>query len=246
MATPKRLYVQGVLRPGEHLALEGERARYVARVLRLRAGDELLVFDGKGGEHRAILTRASRAEVVLRIAEACDRNVESPLSVHLVQGISRGERMDTVVQKATELGVHRITPLVTERSVVRLDDDRAARRTEHWRKVARSACEQCGRNVLPEIDVPQELDRFIDNAAAGEMLRVLLHAAAGKTLMSLSPPAARVQVLVGPEGGLSAAERERTLAAGFAACSLGPRILRTETAALAAIALLQARLGDLA
>lgn len=246
MASPNRLYVPAALQRGEHLSLEGERARYVARVLRLRAGDELQVFDGKGGEYRAILTQASRDVVVLRIAEPCGRNVESPLSIHLVQGISRGERMDTVVQKATELGVHRLTPVVTERSVVKLDDDRAARRADHWRKVARSACEQCGRNVLPEIDPPQDLGRFLEGSAAGAMLRVLLHAEAENTLVSPSPPVARVQVLIGPEGGLSPAERERALAAGFSARSLGPRILRTETAALAAIALLQARLGDLA
>lgn len=246
VASLNRLHVPAVLRPGEELSLDGERARYVARVLRLRAGDELRIFDGTGNEHRAVMTRAAKAGVAVRIGEACGRDAESRLAIHLVQGISRGERMDTVVQKATELGVHRITPVVTDRSVVKLDDDRAARRTDHWRRVARSACEQCGRNMLPRIDVPQDLVRFIEGAAAGEVLRVLLHADAEAALMSLPAPAASVQVLIGPEGGLSAGEREQALAAGFTACSLGPRILRTETAALTAVALLQARLGDLA
>lgn len=245
MVSPTRLHVPAVLQPGEELLLDGERARYVARVLRLRSGDELRVFDGKGNEHKAVLGRAAKAGIALRIAEAYARDVESPLAVHLVQGISRGERMDTVVQKATELGVHRITPVVTERSVVKLAEDRAARRTEHWRKVARSACEQCGRNVLPEIDPPQDLARFIDGAAAADLPRVLLHADAGKPLTSLSAPVSGVQILIGPEGGLSANEREQAVAAGFIAYALGPRILRTETAALTAIALLQARLGDL-
>jgi 16S rRNA (uracil1498-N3)-methyltransferase len=240
-----RLYVAGPLEPGKDLRLDGERSHYVARVLRLRAGEVITLFDGNGGEYAAVVGEVSRKNVIVRTGEHRERDVESPLAIHLAQGISRGERMDTVVQKATELGVHRIAPVITERSVVQLDAARAEKRVQHWSGIAQSACEQCGRNLLPHIEAPQSLKSWLEREAPKDALRILLHPGAGTTLPSLQPSPGRIQLLIGPEGGLNDEEHEHALAAGFTPCSLGPRILRTETAAIAAIAVLQARWGDL-
>ncbi|HWM29930.1 MAG TPA: 16S rRNA (uracil(1498)-N(3))-methyltransferase, partial [Woeseiaceae bacterium] len=241
---PNRLYVPEALRPGHELRLDDERAHYVARVLRLRVGDGLVLFDGSGGEFAAAIAEVSKRGIVVRIGERREQNVESPLPIALIQGISRGERMDFVVQKATELGVHRITPLVTEFSVVRLDGGRSGKRREHWSRIAASACEQCGRNVVPAIDAPQSFSGWLESGASSAVARILLHPGAKGTLAGLERIHDRVELLIGPEGGLSDSEVMQAEAAGFSACSLGPRILRTETAALAAIAVLQARWGD--
>jgi 16S rRNA (uracil1498-N3)-methyltransferase len=240
-----RLYVPAPLCSGTRLLLDHERSHYVSRVLRLRAGDELVLFDGTGGEYAASISGLAKQGVTVNVGEARPREVESPLAVRLIQGISRGDRMDFVVQKATELGVQRITPVITERSVVRLDAAKAEKRLEHWRKVAQGACEQCGRNVVPAIDVPQALTNVFGRETAG-WTRVVLHPGAAGTLLSLEVPGSRIELLVGPEGGFSDGELGHAESAGFVACSLGPRILRTETAAITAVAVLQAYRGDLA
>lgn len=239
-----RLYVPVPLESGATLPLDPDRSHYVSRVLRLRAGDELVLFDGRGGEHAGSIAQASRNGVTVAVGERTGREAESPLAIRLVQGISRGERMDFVVQKATELGVRRITPVITEFSVVRLDPAKAAKRAEHWSKIAQSACEQCGRNRLPEIDAPQALSAVLDSPAPGDT-RIVLQPGAGRPLAQ-RPTGALVDLLIGPEGGLSEGELAQAAAAGFVPCSLGPRILRTETAALTAVAVLQAAHGDLA
>lgn len=240
-----RLYVPHSLDSGASLVLDPERSHYVSRVLRLRAGDELALFDGSGREHAGNISSASRKGVTVTIGEARGRNVESPLAVRLIQGLSRGDRMDLVVQKATELGVQRITPVITEFSVVRLDTAKASKRVEHWMKIAQSACEQCGRNRIPAIDTPQPLAGMLESQAAGST-RVVLHPGTAGALPSPQAPDSLIELLIGPEGGLSDGELEMATAAGFLACSFGPRILRTETAAIAALAVLQARYGDLA
>ena len=239
-----RLYVPVPLESGAALPLDPDRSHYVSRVLRLRAGDELVLFDGRGGEHAGSIAQASRSGVTVTVGERTGREAESPLAIRLIQGISRGERMDFVVQKATELGVSRITPVLTEFSVVRLDPAKAAKRAEHWSKIAQSACEQCGRNRLPEIDAPQALSAVLDSQAPGDT-RIVLQPGAGRPLAQ-RPEGTRVDLLIGPEGGLSDGELAKAAAAGFVPCSLGPRILRTETAALTAVAVLQAAHGDLA
>lgn len=237
-----RLHVPVPLESGASLLLDHERSHYVSRVLRLRAGDELMLFDGNGGEHAGRVSAVSRKAVTVSVGEAREREVESPLAIRLIQGLPRGERMDFVVQKATELGVQRITPVLTEYSVVRLDAAKAEKRLEHWTRIAQGACEQCGRNRLPAIDAPQALAGVFE---ASGWTRVVLHPAAAGTLSSLQIPDSRIELLIGPEGGLSDAELEQAAAAGFVPCSLGPRTLRTETAAIAGLAVLQARLGDL-
>jgi len=240
-----RLYVPAPLGPGTDVRLNEERSHYAGRVLRLRVGDELVLFNGDGNEFIAIVREVSKSAVTLSIGRRREHGVESPLNINLVQGVSRGERMDIVVQKATELGVSHITPVTTARSVVRLDGDKGEKRAAHWTRVAQSACEQCGRNVVPLVDVPRPFSRWIERPAQDGSRRVVLHPGTATPLSGLSQPAARVELLIGPEGGLSTAEMEQAMAAGFTPCSLGPRILRTETAALAAIAILQSRYGDL-
>lgn len=243
----RRVYVDETLQSGAQLILPVEQSHYIHRVLRLKAADALTLFNGKGGEFSAVVVTVSKHGVAVRIDDHVFRNVESPLSLHLVQGVSRGERMDTVVQKATELGVSRLTPVLTEFSVVRLDDAaKRDKRTAHWTKIAQSACEQCGRTVPPVIDTPVHFDKWRQHLVQDAARRIALHPAAATPLATLQPVSGNVMLLIGPEGGFSDSETGEAAAAGFEACSLGPRILRTETAAIAAIAVLQARWGDLA
>ncbi len=241
----QRLFSPVRLSANTSLSLGSEQARYVGRVLRLRSGDALTVFDGNGGEYPANVVTITKQALELNVGEYSSRSTESPLRIRLLQGISRGERMDIVVQKATELGVHRISPILTEFSVVKLEPERAAKRVAHWTKVAASACEQSGRNESPLIDTPATLYEVLDDENSQHGLRLVLDPCAKQSLPSISRPEGYVTVLIGPEGGLSDKEQERAQLAGFAAVSFGPRILRTETAALAAITCLQSMFGDL-
>jgi 16S rRNA (uracil1498-N3)-methyltransferase len=225
------------------LELTGTAANHIARVLRLRVGESLILFDDAGGEYAAIVDAFTRDAVRVAVGEYLEVNRESSLHVTLAQGISRGERMDVVVQKATELGVKRIVPVLAERTVVRLNDAQAANRLRHWRAIAIAACEQCGRTRLPEITSPMSLQEFlVSDYPAG--LRLVLSPSAGRRARDL-PASAAVTLLIGPEGGLSDTEEGASLAAQFTGLVLGPRILRTETAALAALAVIQQQLGDL-
>lgn len=238
-----RVYVEAPLESGTRLRLEGSAAGHVTRVLRLRVGAALTLFNGAGGEYEASIDKAHGEELTVAVGTHHAIERESPLAVTLVQGVSRGERMDLVVQKATELGVARLVPVITERSVVKLDAHQADRKRLHWRAIVVAACEQCGRNRLPELLGPLGLREFLRGAAAGGT-RLMLSPHAARGLDELSRDTA-VTVLIGPEGGLSEAEQEAAAQAGFEAVRLGPRILRTETAALTALALLQRQWGDL-
>jgi 16S rRNA (uracil1498-N3)-methyltransferase len=240
-----RIYVPQPLRPGREVELPIQAGEHLARVLRLDRGHPLRLFDGSGDEYEAELASLAKRSVTARVlesAEAEDR--ESPLRITLAQGIARGEKMDWILQKATELGVARIVPVVTDRTEVKLDAERAERRVAHWEAVVASACEQCGRSRLPEVGEPMKL---ADWAAA-------LDDDAGQRLAldpqgDLSPRnlarSAHATLVVGPEGGLSSHDLATLKAADFQGLRLGPRILRTETAGLAAIAAMQAILGDL-
>lgn len=231
---------------GADIELEGDRARYLGRVLRLRTGDTISVFNGEGPEWSASIQAMSKTTVTLRVGEAFEAATESPLKVHLVQGVSRGERMDYVVQKATELGVKRITPVLTEYGMVKLDAARAARRREHWEHVAVSACEQSGRTRVPLIDAPLPLRNWFGSKPAEVDAELILTPGAPTSLANIASPTTKVCLLIGPEGGFSDTEYEDAAVAGFQAVSLGPRVLRTETAAAAALSVLQSRWGDLA
>ena len=241
----KRLHVADKLAAGAEVRLGEEAARYLGRVLRLRTGDTVHVFNGDDGEWSATIGRFGKDRVVLLLHDAVENTAEPGLNIHLVQGISRGERMDFVVQKATELGAARITPVLTDYGVVKLDGRRAEKRRMHWQGVAGSACEQSGRIRPPMIDTPLPLNDWFGAGHAGDATHLILRPGAGKTLGTLETPEAGLCLLVGPEGGFSEREYDDAAFAGFDAVSLGPRILRTETAAVAAIAIAQALWGDL-
>lgn len=237
-----RIHVAADFHVGGDVVLPEGPARHVARVLRLGEGAELRLFDGAGQEARAVIVEASRKRVVARL-EAIERGrCESPLSVHLGQAISKGDRMDYAIQKAVELGVATITPLYTEHGDVHLKGEREAKKLAHWQAVAASACEQCGRATLPPVHPPAGLADWL--ADRHEALRLVLHPGTAGALEQREAPATAA-LLIGPEGGLSEAEVEAALAGGFVPLSLGPRILRTETAPVVALSLLQARFGDL-
>jgi 16S rRNA (uracil1498-N3)-methyltransferase len=239
-----RVYVDAPLTPGKRVTLEGSAASHLIRVLRLRVADALTLFNGQGGEYAATIAEARSGRLSVAVGEPLGIERESPLTLTLAQGVSRGERMDLVVQKATELGAAGIVPLFTERSVVRLSAQQAARKLDHWRAIAISACEQCGRNRLPRLAAPLALADFLKQGTAGAT-GLLLSPAASAGIAAMARPAAAVTVLIGPEGGLSEAEQQAAVAAGFVPVRLGPRVLRTETAAIAALSVLQGRYGDL-
>lgn len=219
-----------------------ERAARHCAVLRLRRGDEVVVFNGEGGEFSAELTRVSRDEVRARLISKQDVERESPLAITLAQCLSSTDRMDITLQKSTELGVSRIVPLASQRSVVKLSSERAGKRVAHWRNVLVAACEQCGRNRVPKVDAIADLADFL-GVPGGDGVRVLLAPDASRDLKSLEP-SNTVTLLVGPEGGLAPEERRQAEASGFVPIRFGPRVLRTETAPLAAIAAMQALWGD--
>ncbi len=238
-----RVYVDAPLASGMRVTLQGSAAGHLTRVLRLRVGEALTVFNGAGGEYAASIEHAHAGRVAVAIAELRAIERESPLTLTLAQGVSRGERMDLVVQKATELGASGLAPVLAERSVVRLTAQQAERRLNHWRAIAIAACEQSGRNRLPAIASPVPLKDFL-RTSDGSM-RLLLSPAATATLADLPRLVSAITVLIGPEGGLAEAEQEAAVAAGFKPVRLGPRVLRTETAAITALALLQREFGDL-
>jgi 16S rRNA (uracil1498-N3)-methyltransferase len=239
-----RVFLDAPLVSGARVTLTGSAAAHIMRVLRLRPGAALTLFNGKGGEFAGRIEAARADAVTVLVGEASTTERESPLALTLAQGVSRGERMDLVVQKATELGVSRLQPLLTERSVVRLDARQAARKLAHWRGIALAACEQSGRNRPPQVSEPLELREFLQSQAH-EGTRLLLSPGAALGIADVRPPAGAVTVLIGPEGGLTGEEQERAAAAGFLGVRLGPRVLRTETAAIAALCLLQRQFGDL-
>ena len=231
-----RVCVAGPLREGMTVELP-DAARHHARVLRLREGDAVTLFDGTGGEWRSLLVGRSQA----RLEEFVGVERESPLAITLVQGVSSGERMDYTVQKAVELGVAAIQPLLTQKGVVKLQGARASARVAHWQKVAIAACEQCGRNRIPQVAPLLEFGDYVRDVKAGKPM--LLLSAQGRSIKELQVLGEAV-VAAGPEAGFAGEEQAALERAGFVKASLGPRILRTETAALAAIAALNVLRGD--
>lgn len=239
-----RIFCDGPLASGAELTLPAAGAYHVARVLRMREGAALSVFDGTGHEFRAEITRVRGDEVAVRLAEPLSGTSESPLKITLVQGVSRSERMDWTLQKATELGVTAIAPVLTARSVVRLDEQQAQKKQAHWRGIVIAACEQCGRSKIPSVATPLSLkDYFATAQKTG--LRLVLSPSAPGSLAGLSSLPNKVELLIGPEGGLDDDELQAAQKAGFMPVRLGPRVLRTETAAVVALTVLQALWGDL-
>ena len=241
-----RVFVEDKLVSGKGVGIPEQSGLHLTRVLRLDAGAPLTLFDGTGGEYAATLERDGK-KVWARVGAFTAGERESPLDITLLQGVARGERMDLIVQKATELGIARIVPVLAERSVVKADAKQRERKREHWQAIAIAACEQCGRNRVPDVSDPRSLGDAIA-ALPAESARCLLSADADETLTAFATRTRgkRLVLLIGPEGGTAENEDRYARANGFVACRLGPRILRTETAGLAALATLQAIAGDFA
>ena len=248
-----RVFVDGELQSGSALQLPRETGAHLAKVLRARSGDAVVLFNGDGREFTGTVEKVQGSQVVASIGAARGIDRESPFPLTLVQCVPRGDRMDFIVQKATELGVVRIVPVLSQRSVVRLDESQSDSKQAHWRSVAVSACEQCGRNRLPSIDTPLPLLSYLGNLARStgkEALRLVLEperaqrAGPDARAIDIASPAS-AQIAIGPEGGFAAQELEAFDLSAFFRVALGPRVLRTETAAIAAIVVLQARFGDM-
>lgn len=234
-----RFYIDAPLSLGEHELPEAQ-AHYIGRVLRMAEGDAVQLFDGSGQEYRGALLEVGKKRVRVQLDEAFAGQPESSLKIHLGQGLSRGERMDWAIQKATELGVSEITPIISERCEVRLKDERAEKRQAHWQQIAVSACEQCGRSTVPVIHAPVLMSEWLK--ACDAELKLVLHPVAEPLVNHAKP--ATLAFLIGPEGGLSDAEVTQAQAAGFHSARLGPRVLRTETAPVVALAVAQQLWGD--
>ncbi|MBE0468525.1 MAG: 16S rRNA (uracil(1498)-N(3))-methyltransferase [Methyloprofundus sp.] len=237
-----RLYLDTPLTAQETIALDEDCAHYVRTVLRLKKAYLVTLFNGQGGEYQAEIIEVSRKQVLVKVLNFIERDVESPLQVVLGLGISRGERMDFAVQKSVELGVAQISPLITEHCVVQLKGDKESNKIRHWQKIAQHASEQSGRTVMPAVDTVELLADWLERQSG---LKVFLDPFAVQTLSDLNPENNKVTLLAGPEGGFSEQEREIAEQAGFIPVRLGPRVLRTETAALAALTAVQVLWGDL-
>ncbi|MFH8135499.1 16S rRNA (uracil(1498)-N(3))-methyltransferase [Pantoea osteomyelitidis] len=238
-----RIYHPEPLQPGNEIFLDDDAANHVGRVLRMTSGQRLELFDGTNLTFVAEITQADKKRVKVTLLESQQDDRESPLFLHLGQVMSRGEKMEFTIQKSIELGVNVITPLFSERCGVKLDADRLAKKIQQWQKIAIAACEQCGRNRVPEIRAAMTLEAWC--AEADDGLKLNLHPRASHSINTLPQPVERVRLLIGPEGGLTADEIAMTGEHGFTDILLGPRVLRTETTALTAITALQVRFGDL-
>ncbi len=238
-----RIYLEQTFTVGDLVALSDDAFGHVVRVLRLTDGDVITLFNGTEQEFQATLQDVSKKKANANITACAHVNNESPLNIHLGQGISRGDRMDFTLQKSVELGVNSITPLFTERCGVKLTGDRLAKKQDQWQKIVIAACEQSGRSIVPKVNTPMFIDDWLKQET--QALKLNLHPRAEHSIMTLPVENDRVRLLIGPEGGLSDSEITRANEQGFVDVLLGPRILRTETAALTAITALQCRYGDL-
>lgn len=239
-----RVYFPHPLKESLEVTLSGQPATHIIKVLRMKEGALLSLFNGEGGEYLCEIQLVSRSQLELLVKTFSPRDNESPLSVTLLQGVSKGERMDFVMQKSVELGVTRIVPVMMERSVVNLKGERSEKRREHWQKVVQSACEQSGRNRVPEVSSICKLPEYLASNTAE--LGIILQPNGAVMIKELLEPTSRsITVLIGPEGGMSDREIALAEAARFSSVQVGPRILRTETAALTVVALLQAQWGDI-
>lgn len=239
-----RIYQKQTLTRQETIELSADAAHHIAGVLRMRAHQNVCVFNGEGGEFHGTIIDITKKKVNIQLNEFIDKSVESPLDIHLGQGISRGEKMDFTIQKSVELGVKEITPLFSERCGVKLNAERLTKKWQHWQQVAISAAEQSGRTLITQVHQPITLQEWLTQST--NALKLTLHPRATDTIKSVHPPTNGIRFLVGPEGGLTDAEIQQTVNAHFNEIQLGPRILRTETAALTVLSALQLQFGDLA
>jgi 16S rRNA (uracil1498-N3)-methyltransferase len=239
-----RLYVPGDYQPDQTLALSTEQAHYLMPVLRLKAEHPLEVFDGQGHQARATLVPESKKQAKVALEEIFELNRESPLQTTLVQSVSKGDRMDYSLQKAVELGVSEIQPVLTEHSMVRLTPEKAQKRQQQWQAIVIHACEQCGRTIVPPVRPLKTYQAWLKDQPDEAINGLVLDPRAQHALSDLSPPQSPMAFLVGPEGGLSDAEIDQAMEKGLKAIALGPRVLRTETAGVTLLAAMQTLWGD--
>lgn len=238
-----RIFHPELLQSHQRIQLSEDAANHVGRVLRMVAGQQVLLFDGSNQVFLSTIVEASKKHVTVETAAAELDDRESPLDIHLGQVLSRGEKMEFTIQKSIELGVNTITPLISERCGVKLDKERLEKKLSQWQKIVIAACEQCGRNRIPDIRPVMTLAEWLSEDS--DALKLNLHPRASQSINRLTLPNNKVRLLIGPEGGLSVAEIEQAAANNFTDILLGPRVLRTETTALTAITALQVRFGDL-
>lgn len=239
-----RIYQNTKITANAELTLDENASHHLARVMRCKVNDELIIFNGEGGEYKALITNITKKTVTVNVVKHIDCNRESPINLYLAQGIARGEKMDFIMQKAVELGASKIFPLMTERVNVQLKGDREAKRMQHWQGVVQSACEQSGRTSIPQLCPPQSLNDYLQGVKPDHAFVLSPHVEG--SLGSVKVKAGEsVALLIGPEGGLSEAEIEFAITQGYQVLNLGTRVLRTETATLVALTLLQARFGDI-
>lgn len=237
------IYQSGDYQVGDTIELDADAAGHVGRVLRMREGDQLVLFSGQGGQYLCEITESTKKNVTVKALSFSDVDNESPLKVHLGQVISRGDKMDFTIQKSVELGVTEITPLFSERCGVKLSGDRLDKKHQQWQKIAISAAEQSGRNIITRINTPVSIEQWLGEQT--DDLKLTLHPRAQYSIKTLPAPQAGVRFLVGPEGGLTDGEIDLGREQGFVDIRLGPRVLRTETAALTVLSALQLEFGDL-
>ena len=240
-----RLFVHNKITSHTSLSLDETASRYLSRVLRLGVGQDLTIFDGTGKDYHASIGEVARTRVTLQVTDALILPLTHTRTVNLIQGLGKGEKMDYVVQKAVELGVSNIQPLVTEFSVVRLAGIRAEKRVRHWRQIAIHACEQSGRNTLPSISDICNFNDWLKTLSPNDDLNLTLAPDGPQSLATLPSPPGAINLIIGPEGGLSKPEMAALREHGFIPVRLGPRILRTETAAAAALTATQLLWGDM-
>ncbi len=238
-----RIYHPSPIQQLGTLPLSDDAANHIGKVLRMQPEQSVILFDGSNAEFPAIIREVGKKHLLVEVQERIAKNIESPLNLHLGQVISRGDKMEFTIQKSVELGVNTITPLLSERCGVKLDAKRFEKKLHQWQKIAIAACEQCGRNTIPVIRPVMELEAWC--AEPSEALKLNLHPRASYSINTLPESVNRVRLLIGPEGGLSEPEIAMTEQYQFVETLLGPRVLRTETAALTAITALQVRFGDL-
>lgn len=238
-----RIYQNQILSVNSEVQLGEQASHHLARVMRAVVGEEVTLFNGQGGEYTATIQQINKRNIQVVVTAFSAREAESPINITLAQGLARGEKMDFIVQKAVELGVKNIVPLVTERCNVKLEGAREEKRVQHWQAVAISACEQSGRNFVPFIQAPISLRDWLPQVQADKRFVLSPHVAEKWPEERVSP-GTHIILLIGPEGGLSEAEIKMATSHHFLPLNLGPRVLRTETASLAAIAMLQTKYGD--
>lgn len=238
-----RIFQPFTITPHSTLQLDDNAFNHLVRVLRMNVGEAVILFDGSNQITDAVISEITKKTITVKTAETQLSNLESPLDIHLGQVISRGEKMEFTIQKSVELGVNQITPLLSERCGVKLDSDRLDKKVLQWQKIVISACEQCGRNRIPTINPVMKLDAWCESL--GEGLKLNLHPKAEHGVNQLPAEHRKINLLIGPEGGLSDSEIAMTHQHHFTDILLGPRVLRTETAALTVITALQVRFGDL-